>query len=113
MIVIQKTPGTPIDYEISGSKITFADDELTLNLSKHERDDPAHIDICVDRFGTLVTGVIPGRAEKYAAEIDIPARRYVSEVPPESTEENSAAAEVKPLPFDMKRCTLYLWGLED
>jgi hypothetical protein len=113
MNIIQKTPGPNIDYEISGTKITFADDELTLNLAKYERDDPAHIDICMVKFGMLVTGVIPGIADKYVAEIDIPARRYTEVVTPSEEESDEDVTERVPVPFDMDECTLYLWGLED
>lgn len=100
MIVIEINEGEKINYSIEANKITF-DDELTLNLEKHERDDPAHIDICRDKYGCLVTGVIPGLAENYVAQIDIPAREYDY-----SDEENPVA-----MPFDMERCTLTLWAL--
>ena len=37
--VVEKTPGTHIEYALSGSKkITFGDDELTINLASRERD---------------------------------------------------------------------------
>jgi len=104
--------GEKIPYEISGNKITF-DDELMMNLSRYERDDPNHIDVCRDRYGNLVTGVIPGVAESYVAQIDIPARTY-EEVP--ATMPNEEGAEVQsvtlePLPFDPEKCTLTLWTL--
>ena len=36
--VVEKTPGTHIEYALSGSKkITFGDDELTINLASRER----------------------------------------------------------------------------
>ena len=37
--VVEKTPGTHIEYALSGGKkITFGDDELTINLATRERD---------------------------------------------------------------------------
>lgn len=37
--VVEKTPGAHIEYALSGSKkITFGDDELTINLASRERD---------------------------------------------------------------------------
>ncbi|MDR1059958.1 MAG: hypothetical protein LBL83_01820 [Clostridiales bacterium] len=114
MIIVQKTPGPAIEYEISGTKIAFADGELTLNLAKCERDDPVHIDICVSKLGgMLVTGAIPGVADKYAAEIDIPARKYAGAAAPSGDGGGEDGAERAPAPFDMGACALYLWGLED
>lgn len=113
MNVIQKTPGPVLDFEISKTKISLADDELTLNLAKYERDDPVHIDICVSKLGMLVTGVIPGVADKYVAEIDIPARRYTETVTLTENEDEENVTERVPVPFNMGECTLYLWGLED
>ena len=39
MKVIEKNEGAKIPYEVKGTKIVFNDDELTLNLSRYERDD--------------------------------------------------------------------------
>lgn len=122
MIVIEKNTGAKIVYSVRANKITF-DDELTINVERYERDDPAHIDVCRDRFGNLVTGVIPGIAEKYVAQIDIPARAYtetVIEAPaPAQEDENSGynggmdrqTVTREPVPFDMSKCTLTLWGI--
>ena len=30
--VVEKTPGQHIQYEVTGNKVTFGDDELTINL---------------------------------------------------------------------------------
>ena len=39
--VVEKTPGRPhIDFAVSGGKkVTFGDDELTINLAARERDE--------------------------------------------------------------------------
>ena len=39
MNVIEKNQGPKINYVVDGNKITFGDDEITLNLIKYERDD--------------------------------------------------------------------------
>ncbi len=110
IIVVEKNAGEKIPYVIDGNKITFGDDELMLNLSKHERDDAAHIDICRDKYGNLVTGVIPGLADAYAAQVDIPACEY--DYIADGTDEAGEPKEIPmPLPFDMKKCTLTLWAL--
>ncbi len=64
-----------IEYALSGSKITFGDDELTINLASRERDFEVSLDICIDEEDGVVIGT-GGRAQKYAAQIVIPARRY-------------------------------------
>ena len=74
--VVEKTPGRPhIDFAVSGGKkVTFGDDELTINLAARERDEAVTLDICIDAESGIVIGV-GGTAQRYAAQIDIPARR--------------------------------------
>lgn len=108
--VVEMNEGEKIAYSVNGNKITFGDDELTLNLEKNERDDANHIDICRDKYGNIVTGVIPGIAEAYAAQIDIPPREY--DYIADGVDENGKPREVPiPVPFDISKCTLTLWAL--
>ena len=72
MKVVEVNVGEKIPYTVSKTKVTF-DDELMLNLAKLERDFDVSVDICIDKFGMLVTGL----GVKYAAQIEIPARQYV------------------------------------
>lgn len=110
IIVVEQNEGEKIPFSVSGNKVTFGDDELTINLEKLERDDENHIDICRDKYGNLVTGVIPGLAESYAAQIDIPPRDY--DYIADGTDENGEPREIPmPLPFDIGRCKLTLWAL--
>lgn len=101
MIVIEKNQGKKIPYEVSGKKICF-DDDLTINLSKRQRDEAEHIDVCFDRDGELVIGAAAGRV--YVAEIDIPAKEYETT----GTGEDMTAT---PLPLDMDKVTLTLWAI--
>lgn len=98
-------------YALSGGKkITFGDDELTINLASRERDFEVSLDICIDEEDGVVIGT-GGRAQKYAAQIVIPARRY--DVIEDGEDENGEPKEIPvPIPFDMSLCTLILWGLE-
>lgn len=108
--VVEQNNGEKIRYSVSGNKVTFGDDELTINLERHERDDENHLDICRDKYGNLVTGVIPGLAESYAAQIDIPPRDY--DYIADGNDENGNPKEIAmPLPFDISKCTLTLWAL--
>ena len=111
IIVVEKTPGTHIDYALSrGNKITFGDDELTINLATRERDYEVSLDICIDEEDGVVIGT-GGKAQKYAAQIIIPARRY--DVVDDGEDEEGNPREIPvPIPFDMSLCTLILWGLE-
>lgn len=109
--VVEKTPGKHIEYALSGGKkITFGDDELTINLASRERDFEVSLDICIDEEDGVVIGT-GGRAQKYAAQIVIPARRY--DIIEDGEDENGEPKEVPmPIPFDMSLCALILWGLE-
>lgn len=110
MIIIDKNEGKKISYFLSGNKITF-DDELMINLEKYERDDPNHIDICRDSYGNLVMGVIPGIAERYVAQIDIPAREYEHEKLHSFSYDDMKENKITPIPFDIDNCVLTLWAL--
>ena len=117
MVVVEKTEGEKISYAVEGNVISFRDGELIMNLAKYERDSANHIDICLDHSGCLVCGAAAGQL--YVAEIDIPARSYEEveaaadedEVPfPVRGESTKTKTVRQPIPFDMNRCTLVLWG---
>lgn len=108
--VIEKTPGKHIAYDVTEKKITFGDDELTVNIAARERDYETSLDICIDAYDCIVIGT-GGDAQKYAAQVVIPARRY--DVMEDGEDEQGNPREVQvPVPFDMSLCTLILWGLE-
>ena len=123
MKIIEKNEGTKINHAVNDNKITFGDECLTLNLERYERDDEINIDICRDKSGNLLTGVIPGQADWYCAQIHIPAREYeviLGEEKPEPTPEGDesdgglriGSGETRtPIPFDISRCTLTLWAV--
>jgi len=102
MKVIEKNEGPKIAYEVTGTKITFGDDELTINVAKYQRDWLVHIDICSNRDKQLVIGT--GEGLYYVAQLDIPEIKYTE---PENEEETP-----EPLPIDMDEVTLTLWSLE-
>lgn len=101
MIIVEKNVGPKIFWEEFGNKVCF-DDDLTINLSKREEDDPVHIDVCYDQDRNLVIGAAAGRY--YVAEIDIPAREYREVGEGEET-------HLEPVPFDMDKVTLTLWTI--
>lgn len=108
MIIEEKTSGKKIDYEINGTKLTL-NDELTINLKKYETDSEHNIDICEDSNGFLTMGVT-NNTLKYVAQIVIPAKEY-EEV--ESIVNDETVMIRKAVEFDINKCTLVLWGMEE
>lgn len=104
MKVIDINEGEKIAYEVSGTKITFGDDELMVNLKKQQKSCPVHIDISADVYGALSMGV----GDYYVAQIDIPAFTYPE---PEEPVEGVDPAPLEPLPLDMDEVTLTLWAI--
>lgn len=112
MNVIEINVGAKIPYSVNKTKLTF-DDELMLNLQKLERDYDVSIDICMDKFDMLTTGL----GVRYVAQIEIPARQY-NEVEAENPDYDSedptsqkTTTQLEPVPFDMKNVTLKLYSL--
>ena len=105
--VVEKTQGKKIAYEVRKNKLVFGDDELSVNLAIRERDYEVTLDICIDSENGIVIGT-GGRAQKYAAQIIIPARRY--DVIEDGVDENGEPREVPiPIDFDVTLCTIILW----
>ena len=105
-IIIEKTGGVKVDVTIMGNRIILGDDEMMLNLSKYERDDPVHIDIGLNSRGFLTFGV----SDRYAVQIDIPGRAY-NYVPSGEVDESGAPVMKKvAVEFDMSKVTITLWG---
>ena len=121
MNVSEVNVGKKVAYVVEGNKVTF-NDELTLNLEKMERDFPVCIDICIDSYGMVRTGL----ASKYAAQIEIPERQYteteipnpdyreaegISEDSPQDGMRNESPTIInrEPVPFSMDRVNLKLY----
>ena len=94
-----------VSYEIEGNVISFNDEELTIKLSKKERDEPVRLYVGEDETGGLVTSTKGGRW--YVAEILIPARQYAE------AEGDEGQTTMEPVPFNIDRCELILWEMED
>jgi hypothetical protein len=103
--VVEVNDGTKIDWEQSGTKIFFGDDEIMVNVAKYQRDEERTIDIVIARDGTLAIGADSGI--RYAAQIEIPANEY-NYIENEETEETE---KVK-VPLDMANVILKLWSID-
>lgn len=99
MNVIHKNQGAKVPYTVNGTKLTIRD-EMTLDLSKYERDYQVNLDISENKDGILVVGL----SDYYVLQLEIPARQYIEETEGE---------EIKrvPVPFNMDNVTLILWAL--
>lgn len=109
MEVVEKTEGAKIAYTVTQKSIIFGDEDLSINLKNREMDEAVLLDVCMDGNGFLVIGAAAGR--RYVAQIVIPAREYVEQETGVNAE-GYPQLEKTAVPFDMERCTLYLWGLE-
>ena len=104
--MVEKTGGVKVDLRVSGTKVYLGDDEMVLNLSKYERDDPVHIDIGLNARGFLTFGV----SDRYAVQIDIPGREYELVDSGELDENGSPRMKKVAKPFSMNNVTITLWG---
>lgn len=121
MQIIEKNAGKKIDYELNGTKLSFADGALTLDLARRQRDSTVTLDIMVDSEGSLTTG----RGIYYAAQVEIPPTEYDEEIiqAPEQEDEGDDSATggmggnrdtVKrtPRPLDMDDVILSLFTID-
>ena len=106
IIVIEKNEGEKIGYSVSGTKITFGEDELSVNLKTRERDE----EVCKDTQNGLTVGVNT-EARTYVAQATIPARTYEIIDTGEKDENDNPIMQRTPVEFDMTKCTLTLWAL--
>lgn len=114
MIIVEKNEGTKIDYLENGTRLSFADGELTLNLARYQKDDEVVMkDIMVDSEGFLTTG----KGRYFVAQVEIPAKEYdeetetvTEEVDGEEVEREVVTRTAKPL--DMDKVILYLFSID-
>lgn len=110
MKIVERNAGQKIDYELRGTRLSFADGELTIDLARFQQDDPVTRDIMVDSEGYLTNG----RGRYYVAQVEIPAKEY-EEIPVEdgeSGDEMDGGTERRALPLNTDDVTLYLFSIE-
>lgn len=124
--VIEKNAGQKIDFEQSGTRLIFGDDELMLNAAKYQKDWDVEVDVCRDKSGNLTIGT--GSGLRYVAQVEIPAATYTeTEIEAEEPAEDPAAEGVSEggdgmnqkttmqrdkNPLDMGDVTVILWSIE-
>jgi hypothetical protein len=115
MKIVEKNVGKKIDYELTGTKLDFADGALRIDLARYQRDDAVTMDIMVDNEGYLTTG----KGRYYAAPVEIPAIQYeekvqaASEVTEGEDNENNRDEIIRtPLPINTDDVVLYLFAID-
>ena len=124
--VTEKNAGQKIDFEQSGTRLIFGDDEIMLNAAKYQKDWPVEVDICRDKADNLTIGTESGL--RYVAQVMIPAATYTeTEIPAEETAEAPATEDEAEgndgmnqkttvqrdkNPLDMGDVTVILWSIE-
>ena len=125
--VIEKNAGQKIDFEQSGTRLIFGDDEIMLNAAKYQKDWDVEVDVCRDKSDNLTIGT--GSGLRYVAQVMIPAATYTeTEIPAaEETDEALAAEDAAEdgdgmnqkttvqrdkNPLDMGDVTVILWSIE-
>ena len=123
--VIEKNAGQKIDFEQSGTRLIFGDDEIMLNAAKYQKDWDVEVDVCRDKSGNLTIGT--GSGLRYVAQVEIPAATYTeTEIEAEEPAEAPAAEDAAEgdgmnqkttvqrdkNPLDMGDVTVVLWSVE-
>lgn len=107
MKIINKEEGRKVAYAVDKTVLSIGGGELMADLQRYQRDFPVHLNICLNEYGMLNMGL----AERYVAEVDIPAKVYT--YMQDGVDENDAPRmrqEVTPL--DMEDVVLTLWSME-
>lgn len=122
---IEKNAGQKIDFEQSGTRLIFGDDEIMLNAAKYQKDWDVEVDVCRDKSGNLTIGT--GSGLRYVAQVEIPAATYTeTEIEAEEPAEAPAAEDAAEgdgmnqkttvqrdkNPLDMGDVTVVLWSIE-
>lgn len=105
--VIEKNAGEKIDYELTGNTL-WIHDAVALKLNKLQTDDVVKKDICADGQGNLVFGL----GENYVAQVEIPPREY-EYIEGEPDSEGKPTVERVAKDFDISKCVLTLWSVEE
>ena len=120
--VIEKNAGQKIDFEQSGTRLIFGDDEIMLNAAKYQKDWDVEVDVCRDKSGNLTIGT--GSGLRYVAQVMIPAATYTeAEEPAEAPAAEDATESGDDMnqkttvqrdknPLDMGDVTVILWSIE-
>ena len=101
--VIEKNAGKKIGYELDGNTLWIGD-AIAMKLQRLQTDDV----VKKDKDGNLVFGL----GENYVAQVEIPPREY-DYIAGEPDGEGKPTTEKVQKSFDVSKCTLTLWSIEE
>ena len=105
--VIEKNTGKKIGYEVEGTTLWIGD-QIAIKLPKYQSDTEVTKDICADGDGNLVMGL----GKNYVAQVTIPQKEF-DYVEQENEEIGEMETVQKEKEFDISKCTLTLWSIEE
>lgn len=105
--VVEKNEGKKIGYELDGSTLWIGD-AIAMKLQRLQTDDIVKKDICADKDGNLVFGL----GENYVAQVEIPPKEY-DFISGAADNEGNPTSERVQKDFDLSKCTLTLWSIEE
>ena len=105
--VVEKNEGRKIGYELEGNTLWIGD-AIAMRLPRLQTDDTVKKDICADADGNLVFGL----GENYVAQVEIPPKEY-EYIEGEADAEGKKTVERVRKDFDISKCTLILWSIEE
>lgn len=118
MIEVHMNEGEYLPYTHTKKSVTI-DDDISVNLLKHEEDEESVIDIYYDRDKNLMLGYDTD-SQHIVVQIVIPARQYTLETEDnpdyDSSKEESAMNQKTitkkvAVPFDIEKCTVRLFAI--
>lgn len=105
--IIEMNEGRKIGYELDGTTL-WVGDAIAVKLPRLQTDDTVEKDICADSDGNLVMGL----GKSYVAQISIPPKEYYF-IEGEPDSEGQPTMEKVQKDFDITKCTLTLWNVEE
>lgn len=89
-------------------RLLWIGDAIAMRLPRLQTDDTVKKDICADADGNLVFGL----GENYVAQVEIPPKEY-EYIEGETDAEGKKTVERVQKDFDISKCTLILWSIEE
>lgn len=112
MNIVEMNEGRKVQYEVSGTRISFADEALSFDIARQQRDYENIRDIMAGADGSLNVGA----GDYYVAQVVIPPIEYEETDAVHLAEgadgEDSARPERKALPLDMDKVELRLFCVD-
>lgn len=104
LLIIEADSGLKINYKIDGTKISFNNEQMTIDLAKFEKEYTLQLPISQD-FDNCVT---TGTSKKMWAMITIPTKQYIL-TPVDDPNATIPLYTKTAIPFNMRGCRMILY----